>query len=126
MICEGLCGKNEMIVTPADTAAVMGSGTLDVLATPRVAALMEMTAWQSLGDELEAGSTTVGTMLSLRHLAPTPVGRTVRCESKLEKIDGRELTFSLLVYDQSGLIADAQHKRVIVDSARFTAKAGTR
>lgn len=126
MICEGITGKYELVVSEEDTAAAMGSGTLNVLATPRMAALMEMTAWKSLGDGLEHGCTTVGTWLSLEHLAPTPVGGIVRCESRLECINGRELTFRLTASDDSGLIGRAEHKRVIVDSARFQKKADGR
>lgn len=123
MITKGLRGTNEVSVSAEDTASAMGSGTLDVLATPRIAAWMEMTAWKSLGDELEEGKSTVGTLLSLEHLAPTPVGAAVRCESLLEEINGRELTFTLSAFDNSGLIAQASHKRVIIDNERFLKKA---
>lgn len=123
MICEGITGRCELVVSKEDTAAAVGSGTLDVLATPRVAALMEMAAWKSVGEELEEGSTTVGTMLSLEHLAPTPVGGSVWCESVLETVNGRELTFRLTASDQTGVIARAEHKRFIVDIDRFQKKA---
>lgn len=123
MICEGITGRCELVVSPKDTAAAVGSGTLEVLATPRVAALMEMTAWKSVEKELEEGSTTVGTMLSLEHLAPTPVGGAVWCESRLLKAEGRELTFRLTAGDASGIIARSEHKRFIVDSVRFQKKA---
>lgn len=126
MVKEGIIGICEMVVRVEDTAAAVGSGTLNVLATPRVAALMEQTAWESLGDELDEGSTTVGTLLSLSHLAPTPVGGTVRCESRLERAEGRELTFVLTASDESGVIARAEHKRVIVDCDRFQKKAEQR
>lgn len=123
MICEGITGKHEMVVLAEDTARAVGSGTLEVLATPRVAALMELTAWKSIEKELEEGSTTVGTMLSLQHLAPTPVGGRVWCESRLEHVNGRELTFHLTAGDDSGVIAQAEHKRFLVDSDRFQKKA---
>ena len=126
MIHEDIAGYYEFVVSEEDTAAAVGSGTLYVLATPRVAALMEMTAWKSLGNGLEEGCTTVGTWLSLEHLAPTPIGGTVTFESRLVKIDGRELTFSITARDAFGTIAQAEHKRVIVDSARFQKKADGR
>lgn len=118
-----IAGYYEYAVKEEDTAAAVGSGTLRVLATPRVAAFMEMTAWKSIENELEEGCTTVGTRLCLEHLAPTPVGGTVTFESRLDKQDGRELTFSITARDSIGIIARAEHKRVIVDSTRFQEKA---
>lgn len=123
MISEGITGTCDFVVSKEDTAAAVGSGTLEVLATPRVAALMEMTAWKSIEKELEEGSTTVGVLLSLKHLAPTPVGGTVHFESFLEKVNARELTFRLTARDDAGMIAQAEHKRFVVDSVRFQKKA---
>ena len=73
----------------------MGSGTLDVFATPAMIALMENTAYESVAAELEEGSGTVGTALNVKHVAATPVGMKVTCETELIKVDGRALTFSV-------------------------------
>ena len=53
MLQTGIKGSQEMVVTTEDTAKVYKSGTLDVLATPRMAALMEETAWKSIAGEWE-------------------------------------------------------------------------
>lgn len=126
MIQTGIKGQQEMTVTATDTALAAGSGTLEVLATPKVAALMEQTAWKSINSELEEGTSTVGTFLSLQHLSPTPVGASVRCESELIAVNGRELTFQLSAYDNAGLIATAEHKRFIIFTERFLKKASER
>jgi len=126
MIKTGIKGQESMIVTADDTALAVGSGTLEVLATPRIAALMEMTAWKSIDHELEEGTSTVGTLLSLQHLAPTPAGSAVRCESELTEVNGRELTFLLTAYDNAGVIARAEHRRVIITTDRFLKKAAAR
>lgn len=126
MIQTGIKGQETMIVTAADTALAVGSGTLEVLATPKVAALMEQTAWKSIDSELEEGTSTVGTLLSLQHLSPTPVGGSVRCESELTAVNGRELTFQLSAYDNAGLIATAEHKRFLIYKERFLKKASER
>ena len=77
MLTPGIRGHASAAVTPANTARAMGSGTLEVFATPALAALAEQACWQSVAPFLEAGSGTVGAKLTLEHTAPTPVGRSV-------------------------------------------------
>ena len=67
----GICGEQSVRVSAENTAKTMGSGTLDVFATPALVALAEKTCWQSVAPALEAGSGTVGTKLELEHTAPT-------------------------------------------------------
>ena len=66
---------------------------------------------------------TVGTEISVSHLAPTPVGMTVRCISRLCAVNGRELIFEIEAYDEMSLIARAIHKRFIIQNDRFMDKA---
>ena len=94
MLNPGIKGSASVAVTAANTAAAMGSGELNVFATPALAALVEKACWQSVAPELDPGCGTVGTKLELAHNAPTPVGMMVRCESELTAVDGRKLTFS--------------------------------
>lgn len=126
MLQTGIKGQEQMTVTASDTALAVGSGTLEVLATPKIAALMEETAWKSINHELDESTSTVGTSLSLQHLSPTPVGAVVRCESELTEVNGRELTFHLTAYDNAGVIAKAEHKRFIIFTERFLKKAAGR
>ena len=81
MLTVGIKGKEEIVVTDANSAKTMGSGTLDVFATPAMIALMEKTAWKSVAPYLEEGCGTVGTLLNVTHDAPTPLGMKVWCES---------------------------------------------
>ena len=48
MLQTGIRGRSETIVTEEKTARVMGSGELDVFATPAMIALIEETAWKSV------------------------------------------------------------------------------
>ena len=93
MLQTGIKGKKEITVTLDKTAKAMGSGTMDVFATPAMIALMENTAFESVASELDEGSGTVGTALDIKHVSATPVGMKVTCESELVKVDGRALTF---------------------------------
>ena len=110
-------------MTAENTAKAMGSGTLDVFATPAMIALMEETSWRSVAPFLEEGEGTVGTELAVKHVSATPVGMKVRCESRLQEVDGRRLVFQVSAYDEAGLIGEGTHQRAIVDKARFEAKA---
>ena len=89
----GLKGRAEVAVTHENTAAVMGSGALEVFATPAMVALMEKAALESVQPCLEEGQGTVGTRLEISHLAATPVGMTVRAESELVEVDRCKLVF---------------------------------
>ena len=126
MLEIGIKGSGEAVVTEALTAQAMGSGELPVYATPAMAALIEETAWRSVAPELEPGRGTVGTRLVLSHLAATPLGRRVRCETELTEIDGRRLVFAAVVFDEAGKIGEGTHERFIVDNERFLAKANAR
>lgn len=100
----------------------MRSGTVDVLATPRVVALCEEAAVAALESHLPAGHTTVGMRVQLDHLQPTPVGATVEAEAVLEKVEGRRLTFTVSASDARGLVAAGKVTRVLVELDRFMAK----
>ena len=112
----------EKEVTALDTAKVFGSGELEVLATPKMIALMEEASYKCVADGLDTGSSTVGTYLDVKHLAATPVGMKVRVESTLDAVDGRKLTFTVKAYDEAGLIGEGKHERFVIFSEKFVAK----
>ena len=91
----GITGKQTITVTEEKTAQAMGSGTLPVFATPAMIALMENTAYKSVADELEEGAGTVGTLMNVKHVAATPVGMEVTCETKLIEVDRKRLVFEI-------------------------------
>ena len=122
-ITKGIRGQKELLVTEEVTAARMGSGLLEVLATPAMIALAEGTAMESVQPLLEEGQGTVGTRLDIAHIAATPVGMTVRCETELVEVDRRRLVFSVKVSDDKELVGEGIHERFIIDNARFLQKA---
>lgn len=119
----GIKGEQSVIVDETNTAKTMGSGTLDVFATPSMIALMEKTAWESVEIELDEGCGTVGIRLEVSHDAPTPLGMKVTCESELVKVEGRKLTFQVRAYDERGEIGKGTHERFIVNEKAFQEKA---
>ena len=72
MLTVGIKGEQSQLVTNENTAKTMGSGTLDVFATPALVALAEKTCWMSVAGELDEGCGSVGTKLELEHTAPHP------------------------------------------------------
>ncbi len=77
---------------------------------------------------LAAGESTVGVSLKVRHLAPTPMGQTVRCRAEVVAIEGVVITFRAEIWDPSEKIGEAEHKRAVIEVERFLrrveAKAG--
>lgn len=118
----GLKGLASLTVGEADTAVAMGSGTVHVLATPRVVALCEQATCAALVGHLAEGCTTVGMRVQLDHLRPTPIGATVNAEAVLDKIEGRRLTFTVSATDTKGLVAAGKVTRVMVEVDRFMEK----
>ena len=126
MLNKGIIGKEELIVTEDNTATAVGSGGLEVFATPALIALAEKTAFQSVAEHLEEGQSTVGTHIDIKHIAATPVGMKVTCETELIEVDSenpRRLVFSVNVYDEVEKIAEGTHERFIIYSERFQNKA---
>ena len=118
----GIMGSASCVVTEQDTAKAVGSGGVDVMSTPRLVALMENAAKDSVAPYLEPGMTTVGTALNIQHMAATPVGMNCTAESTLIEIDRRRLVFEVKAYDEAGLIGEGTHERFVVDMEKFTAK----
>jgi len=122
-LVPGLTGETETIVTEADTAAHLGSGTVPVLGTPTLVALMEGAAVRALVDHLPTDQTSVGGRIDVRHLAPTPVGMRVRAHAELMAVEGRRLVFHIEAWDEAEPIGKASHERFVVHGERFVAKA---
>ena len=121
-LAAGLFGVHRAVVQEADTATALGSGSVPVLATPRLVAWLEAAAVSALSDALAEGHTTVGTEIDLKHLAATAVGKEVDCRATVTSVDGRTLEFELTATDDRTTIASGRHVRVIVDEERFLAK----
>ena len=126
MLETGIKGTGTVTVNEENTAKAMGSGTLDVFATPALIALMEETCWRSVANELEEGCGTVGTLLEIKHTAPTPVGMKVTCESTLTEVDGRRLVFEVIARDAKGVVGEGKHERFIIQNEKFQVKANAK
>ena len=122
MLEKGIKGHEEELVTMEFTASHIGSGTVRVLATPMMIALMEKTSRISVKPYLEEGEETVGIHVNVSHVASTPIGKKVWCDTELIDIDRRRLVFKVAVYNDNGLVGEGTHERFVIDVARFKAK----
>ena len=113
----------EQVVTPEMTARAIGSGGLEVFGTPFMMAMMEHAAMDCVQPDLPEGKGTVGVDIHSSHLAPTPVGMTVTCESELVAVEGRKLTFKVALHDEKGPVGGGTHERFVINNAKFAAKA---
>lgn len=100
----------------------MGSGALDVFATPAVVAYMEMAACKAVNGYLEEGLSTVGTKVDIAHIKASPIGETIEATAKVKEIDGRRLVFEVSARDSKGEIANGTHERFIIKVDKFLAK----
>jgi predicted thioesterase len=118
----GLRHREQLVVEHKDTAAVYGSGALEVFATPAMIALMEKTCLMAVCDNIGEGNTTVGIAVNIKHLKASPVGATIRCDAELTEVDRRRLVFEVKCYEGENLIGEGIHERFVVDSEKFMGK----
>lgn len=119
----GMRGEAERVVTESLTAARLGSGSVPVLGTPALLAMMEDAAVSAVAPALAEGTTTVGVWVELEHLAPSHVGARVRATAVLSNVERRTLLFDCEAFDGETRIGRARHKRAVVNVERFLAHA---
>lgn len=121
MLTEGLSHTSTLTVTPDKTALAVGSGDMEVLATPMMMALMENAAMLAVADELPEGSTTVGGHIESSHVKPSKVGAEVSATATLTKVEGKKLTFHIVAKMNDNIIGEGTHLRFVVNKEKFLA-----
>lgn len=118
----GITYTSTTVVDNSNTAAALGSGDMDVFATPAMVALMENAAMNAVAPYLEQGQTTVGTQITTSHIKASALGATISATATLTAVDGRSLTFTIVASEGDKTIGEGTHTRFIVDRERFLAK----
>ena len=122
-LTPGLSSAIRYQVKDASTSRQLGSGSVDVLATPEMVRLMEVAAVAALTDQLPPDYTSVGTLLDITHIAPTPVGLGVQVSATLVEVQGRRLRFEVVAHDDVEEIGRGTHERVLVEVEGFVERA---
>lgn len=115
----GIKGEMTVEVNQHNTAKAMGSGLLDVFATPALVALMEGAAVKAL-EPYQASS--VGIALNIKHVAATPVGMKVRAVAQLTEVDRKRLVFTVEAFDDMERIGSGRHERFLIQDEAFLSK----
>ena len=110
-------------VDDKNTASAVGSGLVDVFATPMMIALMELAASECIKPFLDEGQVSVGTMVNVSHVSATPVGMKVFATAEVTETQGRRVEFKVCMRDEAGSIGEGTHTRFIVETEKFMGKA---
>lgn len=120
----GLTGTAETVVRETNTALAMGSGSLQVFATPCMVALMEQAACNAVDPCFNDSESSVGTLVNVTHDAATGMGKKVTATATLTAVKGRKLVFEITAADEDKQIGKGTHERFIVNKEKFMAKLG--
>ena len=122
MLEKGLSYELEKVIDSSETAIKMESGGLDVFSTPSLIAFMEKTAFLSVENFLDKDSTTVGISINAKHLKANLVGDKLSCIATLNEIDGKKLSFEIVVIHEETIVGSCFHDRFIVNKEKFINK----
>ncbi|MDR2713247.1 MAG: SWIM zinc finger family protein [Clostridiales bacterium] len=114
------------IVTDDNTAKTVGSGSLEVFATPMLIALMEQAACECLADCLDKGQTSVGSLINIEHIAASPIGAEITATATIDYVFGRKIEFTVTASDGFGEIGKGKHTRIVIDKEKLMAKSAKR
>lgn len=120
----GLTGTAETVVRETNTALAMGSGSLQVFATPCMVALMEQAACNAVDPCFNDSESSVGTLVNITHDAATALGKKVTATATLVEVQGRKLVFEVTAADEDKQIGNGRHERFIINKEKFMAKLG--
>ena len=118
----GQAAKIRFVVEAKHIIDFAEEGMPAVLATPWLIWFMEHTARQAMLPHLEPTESTVGTLVDIEHLAPTPLGQAVNCRAQVLRSEGSQFLFKLEAFDEQEKIANGLHKLNIIDKARFAGR----
>ncbi len=118
-INPGIALEAQEKVTPAKSASHIGSGSLQVYSTPSMVSFIERTCLELLAQYLPEGQSSVGTHVDIEHLAPTPLGETVRTRVEVVEVNGVRVALDAEVWDEHELVGRCRHMRAVIDNERF-------
>jgi predicted thioesterase len=122
----GMTAQKTAVVTSEMTVGHFVAYMPQVYATPMMILHMEMASGAAIASYLPEGFVSVGMDVKVRHLAATPVGRTVRAIARVIQIDAKSVVFEVEAWDGNRKIGDGTHRRGIVNVLEFEKRFGVR
>ncbi|MDD2352620.1 MAG: thioesterase family protein [Atribacterota bacterium] len=119
---KGMKGVSQVVVKPENMAENFSKPMPPSFATPMLVSLMDNAAIEAVKKKLPAGYITVGSSISIKHLAPTPEGMTVTAEAELKDIFKNRLIFHVTAFDEIEKIGEGEVERYIIDLEKFSEK----
>ena len=118
-----LKGEAMILVNSAYTAIAARSGSLEVLGTPFMIALMEKATCSACESLLDEGETTVGTAINITHDKASGLGELIKASATLKAVEGRKPTFDVIATDsKEDIIGKGTITRFVVNGERFMSK----
>ena len=118
----GQAAKIRFVVEAKHIIDFAEEGMPAVLATPWLIWFMEHTAREAMLPHLDPTESTVGILVDIEHLAPTPLGQAVNCRAQVLRSEGSQFLFKLEAFDEQEKIANGLHKLNVIDKARFAGR----
>ncbi len=115
----GMTGEAEATVIPENTVGGHVPGMPMVYGTPFMILLMEIASGRAIASHLPEGYVSVGAHVDVRHLGPTPLGRTVKASARVVEKTRTSVVFEVQAHDGTRLIGEGRHRRGIVDGRSF-------
>lgn len=115
----GASATTSVVVTRELTVAHYHPGLPEAYGTPLMIYLMEVAAGDAIQPYLPEGWASVGIAVNVRHLAPTPVGRTVVATATVTAVDDKTISFSVTAHDGVEAIGTGTHVRAPIELDRF-------
>ncbi len=115
----GLNGKSEMVVKEEDLVSRLKDMSVAVLSTPRLIQLLEAAAIEAIQEFIPPDQLSLGTLVRIKHLSPTPLGKKVTAHALLKEVDKNRLLFLVEAYDEIEKVAEGEHERILVSKERF-------
>ena len=119
IIKPGMAREETFLVQEDETARHIGSGASRVLASPWLIAFMERVSHRLIAEQLPEDFSSVGVLINVRHVAPTPVGSQVKVRADVTEVDGSRVTLNVQAWDHIELIGEGSHQRIVIDQERF-------
>jgi fluoroacetyl-CoA thioesterase len=119
---KGMKGISQTVVSADNMAEKFSSPMPPSFATPMLVSLMDNAAIDAVKKFLPPGFITVGTSITIKHLAPTPEGMAVTAQAELKEIYQNSLSFEVTAYDEVEKIGEGKVQRYIIDLEKFTEK----
>jgi predicted thioesterase len=121
-IAAGTRYRRTLVPPAADTAAALGNTGVEVISTPAIIGYLEMTSHLLIEPHFEQDEASVGTEVSIRHLAAAYPGVEMDCEAEVETVNGRRIRLKVRASQAGKAIMEGHHERAVIDLARFMAR----